>query len=156
MTIDLQAVIAIAIAYILYCGVLAGGIQLAINQLKPLFLTPIKDALTKADADTAENRYLIVIYVFRTVVTALAYVYLWGGVSATRAVLAGFASTVPDIGIAVVTVALVVLGEEVLHPVLERLYTVEKIAKELGEITVTVPTTTETTTAGVTATVTSN
>ena len=139
MTIDLQAIIATAIAFLLYCGVLAGGVQLAINQIKPLFLDPIKAWLAKVDKTTADQRYLIVIYVFRTVITTLAYLYLWGGVVATRAVIGSLAASVPDVGIAVVTIAFVVLGEEVLHPLVERLYILRDAFGGLATITVDQP-----------------
>lgn len=139
MTIDLQLVIATIIVYLGYCAILAGGIQLAVNQMKPLFLDAIKAWLVKTDETTAENRYLVVIYALRTVITALAYFYLWGGVMATRAALSGLASTVPDVGIAVVTIAVVVLGEEIIHPLIERFYILRDIARQLGEIDVTVP-----------------
>ena len=132
MTFDLQLVIAIVIAYLLYCVVLASGVQVAINQVKPLFLDPIKAKLT-------DTQYLVVLYIFRAIITGLAYVYLWGGVEATRATLNGFASSVPDAGIAIVTIAFVVLGEEVLHPLIERAYILRDIAKQLKETTANPP-----------------
>lgn len=147
MTIDLQAVIAIAIAYLLYTLALAAGVQTAINQIKPLFLDPIKAKLTEMDATTADSRYLIVIYVFRAIITALAYLYLWGGVNATRAILGSFGGSIPDAGIAIGTIALVVLGEEVIHPLVDKLYVLRDTAKLLGEINVTVPTSTVTDTS---------
>jgi len=147
MTIDLQAVIAIGIAYLLYCLALAGGIQTAINQIKPLFLEPIKNKLVEVDPLTADTRYLIVMYVFRGLITTVAYFYLGGGLNSTRAVLNGVAGSIPDVGVAIGTIALVVLGEEVLHPLIDRLYILKKIAADMGEINVTVPTSTETDTS---------
>lgn len=103
--------------------------QLAVNQLKPLFLEPIKARVT-------DDQYLIVIYVSRTLITAAAYLWIWGGVSATRAVVPLLPDAIPDIGVGIVTVALVVLGEEVIHPLVERAYILRDIAKLLKQGTI--------------------
>lgn len=129
---DLESVLAIFIVYLGYVLSLAGLIQIGINQLKPLFLEPIKERVT-------EQQYLIVIYVFRTVVTAAAYFGLWGGVEATRAI--GLPVFIPDYGVAIATIGLVVLGEEVIHPVIERFYVLRDLAKQLRDTRPTGPTT---------------
>jgi hypothetical protein len=135
---ELQTMIALAIAYLLYCLTLAGAVQVAINQVKPLFLEPIKERVT-------ERQYLIVIYVFRAIITAAAYFWLWGGIAATRAVLGGMPASIPDAGVAIVTIALVVLGEEIIHPLVSRLYVLKDTVGELGEVTIPVQASTDVT-----------
>lgn len=136
---DLENVLAIFIVYLGYVLSLAGLIQIGINQLKPLFLEPIKNRLVVPENPNGEQQYLIVIYVFRTVVTAAAYFGLWGGVEATRAI--GLPVFIPDYGVAIATIGLVVLGEEVIHPVIERFYVLRDLAKQLRDTRPTGPTT---------------
>lgn len=132
-TFDLQAALAGLIVFLLYVGSLAGALQLAINQLKPLFLDPIKNRKDAPTGDTPDNVYLVYLYVFRTGLTSLAYFYLWGGIAATRAAAPFLPAFIPDPGIAIGTIALVVLGEEIIHPLLERAYILRDVAKLLAE-----------------------
>lgn len=130
---DLQLVLAAGIAYLLYTITLAAAVQTGINQLKPLFLDPVKNR-KDAPTDGPDNVYLVYIYAFRATLTTLAYFYLWGGVVATRAVIPLLPAFVPDPGIAIVTIAFVVLGEEIIHPLLDRLYALRDAAGLLKEI----------------------
>lgn len=123
----LSDLVAIAIAFALYCLSLAGGVQVTVNQLKPLFIDPFKDKLTS-------QQYTLVIYAVRTIITAVAYFYVWGGVVATRLVVPSLPSVIPDLGVALVTIMLTVLGEEVLHPIIDRLYILRDAAKFLGDL----------------------
>lgn len=130
---DLQAVLASGIAFLLYTLTLAGAVQIAINQVKPLFLDPVKNRNEAPTDGTPDNVYLVYLYFFRAALTSVAYFYLWGGVAATRAVVPLLPAFVPDPGIAIVTIALVVLGEEIIHPLLDRLYALRDAAKLLSE-----------------------
>lgn len=132
-TFDLQLVLATGIAYLLYTLTLAGAVQVAINQLKPLFLDPVKNRKDAPTGDVPDNVYLVYLYVFRAGLTTIAYLYLWGGVAATRAVVPLLPAVVPDLGIAAVTIAFVVLGEEIIHPLLDKLYVLRDVAKLLAE-----------------------
>lgn len=126
---NIEQTIAVLIVYLLYTGALAGSIQVAINQLKPLFLDPIKNS-----ENVSPTAYLVIVYVTRTLVTAVAYLWLWGGIAATRAVLdLPIFGLVPDVGIAVVTIFFVVLGEEFIHPILDRFYVLRDIEKSLRD-----------------------
>lgn len=120
---ELQAILATLIVFLVYAGGLAAGIQVAVNELKPVFLNYVKERVTT-------DQYLIVIYVTRAGLTAIAYFGLWGGIAATRAIVE--LPFIPDAGIAVGTIAIVVLGEEIIHPLLERIYILRDIAKKLG------------------------
>lgn len=140
-TIDLQSLFAQAIAYLGSLLVFAGAVQLAINQLKPLFLDYLK---AKLDA----TQYLITFYVFRAVVTIVGFIYLWGGVATVKATLPSLPATIPDIGLAVVSIALIILGEEIIHPIMDRIYALRDAAKLLEVLPIALPTggTTTTTT----------
>lgn len=108
-----------AIAYLAYTAILAGVLQVAINHLKPIFIDPFKPQL-------ADNVYLAFMYVFRGVVTFLAYFGLWGGIEATRAAAPSLFANVPDGGVAFATIALVVLGAEFIHGAMDWLYNVKE------------------------------
>lgn len=137
-TLDLQLVIAGFIVYLLYVLSLAGIMQLAINQLKPVFLTPVKNRIAEdptnmKTGEISEGLYLLWLYTFRTGLSAIAYFYFWGGIAATRATAPFLPAFIPDPGIAIGTIALVVLGEEVIHPILERVYILRDAAKLLTQ-----------------------
>lgn len=123
-SIDLQNLFAQAIAYLGSLLVFAGAVQLAINQLKPLFLDYLKEKLS-------EQQYEITFYVFRAVVTIVGFIYVWGGVATVKATLPSLPATIPDLGIAAVSIALIILGEEIIHPLLDRLYALRDAAKLL-------------------------
>lgn len=115
MTFDIGSILGQAIAYLLFVSGLAGAIQVAINQLKPQFLEPLKERLT-------ESTYLGTMYAFRFVLTLIGYFAVWGGSEATRSLLPSLPSGVPDAGLAFVTILLIVLGQEVIHALMDKLY----------------------------------
>lgn len=117
---ELNEVLSQAVAYLLYVLALAGVVQVAINTIKPQFITPIKERL---EASGEERWYLFVFYLFRIAVTAFGFFGVWGGVAAARELLPA-AHFISDLGLGIGTVFLVVLGEEVIHPLLDRLYTI--------------------------------
>ncbi len=124
-TVSLDQILAQLIGYLTYCALLAGAVQVTVNQLKPIFIEPLKAKLDDA-------QYLATIYIVRTLFTILGYFTLWGGVEATRAVLPEMARSLPDVGIAGVTIACIVLGQEVLHAWVSRLYQIEDATKLLN------------------------
>lgn len=125
---NVESIFTQAIAYLLYCSSLSGTLQVFINQLKPSFIEPYrKEGQFLADP----NRYLAFIYVLRTVLTIVAYLTLWGGVGATRALLGSLPLVIPDLGVGTVTVMLIVMGQEILHPLITRLYEVRDATKVL-------------------------
>lgn len=131
---SLEQIVAISIAYLLYTLTLAGAVQVAIESMKPVFITPIREYL---DTVGKSQLYLPLFYTFRLLLTSIGFFSVWGGVPAVKAVL-DIELLVPDYGIAIVTILFVVLGEEVIHPLLDKLYSlkdaVEMLEIEIDEI----------------------
>ena len=126
MTFDIGNILAQGLAYLLFVSGLAGALQVGINQLKPQFLEPLKERLS-------ESTYLGTIYAFRFVLTLIGYFTIWGGSEATRALLPSLPTSVPDIGLAFVTILLVVLGQEVIHALMDKLYAFKDAVYSLTE-----------------------
>lgn len=126
----LEEILSQFIAFLTWAGMLAGAVQLAINQLKPYILTPLKDRLS-------EEAWLASIYALRTLITIIGFFSLWGGVDAARDQLPIIASNIPDVGIAIVSILIIVLGQEVIHVFIDRLYllrdTFRKLENPTGE-----------------------
>lgn len=124
MEFSLDIILSQLIAFLLYVGALAGVVQTVINTLKPQFITPIKERLIEAGR---EDWYLFVFYLFRIAVTGFGFFAVWGGVDAARAFIPSF-EFIPDFGIAFGTIFLTVLGQEIIHPLLDRLYLLKDAA----------------------------
>lgn len=122
-TVDLEQLAVWALVYLGHVLLLASVIQTAVNQLKPVFFDPIRSRF-------GDDVYLMVIYVARTALTALAYFYAWGGTAPIRAIIP-IPVEIPDLTVAWVTIGLIVLGEEFIHPIIDRLYILRDIAKML-------------------------
>lgn len=122
-TVDLEQLAVWALIYLGHIVALASVIQTGINQLKPAFFDPIRSRF-------GDDVYLMVIYVARTALTALAYFYAWGGTAPIRAIIP-IPAEIPDLTVAWVTIGLIVLGEEFIHPIIDRLYILRDIAKML-------------------------
>lgn len=122
--LNLDTILAQALAYLTYVGILAGALQVFINQLKPVFIEPLK-------AKMDEAQYLATIYIIRTLFATVAYFTLWGGVPATRSVLPEFATALPDFGIAFFTIMIAVAGTEVIHAWISNAYQFKEMAKSL-------------------------
>lgn len=132
---DLSFILAQFIAYLAYTTALAGALQVAINTIKPIALTPLK-------ARYGDKIYLMVMYVFRIALTIVGYFTFWGGVEATRALLPSLSSSIPDFGIFIVTILLIVLGEEFIHALTDRAYASKKAVDSLNTGVTTTTTTT--------------
>lgn len=124
MELSLDLILSQLIAYLLYVGALAGVVQTVINTIKPQFITPIKERL---EAEGRGDWYLFVFYIFRIAVTGFGFFGVWGGVEAAREFLPAF-EFIPDFGVAFGTIFLTVLGQEVIHPLLDRLYILKDAA----------------------------
>lgn len=124
MELTLDLVLSQVIAYLLYVGALAGVVQTVISTLKPQFITPIKDRLEAAGRG---EYYLFVFYLFRIVITGFGFFAVWGGTDAAREFLPAF-DFIPDFGVAFGTIFLTVLGQEIIHPLLDRLYLLKDAA----------------------------
>jgi hypothetical protein len=120
---SLDTALANAIAYLMYTMTLALALQVGIEQLKPLIITPIRESLKITD----EN-YVTFMYVVRAVVTIAAYVFVWGGVAATRLAVP-FLGFVPDLALGVVTVLIVIGGEEIINALIDRLNALKEAAE---------------------------
>jgi hypothetical protein len=114
-----------AFVYLAYVLSLAGALQLIINQFKPIVFEPIKEWLE-------ESHYLVFVYVVRGVITVLAFHFVWGGTEVLYG-LAPALSIFPEFGASVLTVALIVLGEEVIHGIVDRLYEIKEIVEVIED-----------------------
>lgn len=123
--IDLSAALSNAIVYLSYTMVLALALQVGIEQLKPFIITPLSKLLM-----VTEENYVPFMYIVRGVITIVAYVFIWGGVEATRAA-APFLAFVPDIALGVVTVLVVIGGESVINDLTDRLRALKEAAEML-------------------------
>jgi fatty acid desaturase len=121
MTLDLA--LSNAIAYLMYTMTLALALQVGIEQLKPFIITPLREALKISDTD-----YIAFMYVVRAFVTIVAYLWIWGGVSATRLAVP-FLAFVPDIPLGVVTVLVVIGGTSVINDLTDRLRALKEAAE---------------------------
>lgn len=120
----LENVLANAIAYLMYTMTLALALQVGIEHLKTPIIIPLQKLLKVSD-----DHYVGYIYVVRGVVTTVAYVFVWGGVAATRDA-APFLAFASDVALGAVTVAIVIGGESVINDAVDRL----KALKEAAEI----------------------
>ena len=127
MDLTLDFVVAQGITFLLYVSALAGIVQTVINTLKPQFITPIKERL---EAEGRGDWYLFVFYLFRIAVTAIGFFTVWGGVEAVRELMPAL-EFLPDIGLGLGVIILTVLGQEVIHPLLDRLYILRDAASLL-------------------------
>ncbi len=112
-----------AILFLLYTQTLAFALQQGIEHLKPLIITPLREALAVTDAN-----YVTFMYVVRGVITVAAYLFVWGGVAATRAA-APYLAFVPDFALGTVTVLIVIGGEEIINALIDRLNALKKAAE---------------------------
>jgi hypothetical protein len=124
---ELSLILGQVILYFTYVAALAGALQTSINLIKPVVLTPIKEKYGK-------EIYVLVIYVFRLLLTIVGFYFVWGGVQTARDVIPLLPTSIPDVGVAFVTIFLVVLGQEVIHPIIERLYLFQKAVNNLGTV----------------------
>lgn len=124
MELTLDLILSQLIAYLLYILALAGVVQTVINTLKPQFITPIRDRL---EAEGRGDWYLFVFYIARIIVTGFGFFGVWGGVDAAREFLPAF-EFIPDYGVAFGTIFLTVMGQEIIHPLIDRLYTFKDAA----------------------------
>lgn len=115
MTYTFDSIFAQIFAYFTVLLALAGALQTAINTLKPQVFEPIK---ARVDANT----YLVIMYAFRLLLTIFAFVFLWGGVGAVRSYVPFLPASVPDFGLSIFTIFLIVLGQEFIHAGMDRLY----------------------------------
>lgn len=122
---SLDTALSNAILYLTYTMTLALALQVGIEQLKPFIITPLRVALKITD----EN-YTAFMYIVRGVVTVIAYIAIWGGVAATRLAVP-FLDFVPDIALGVVTVLVVIGGEEVINALIDRLNALKEAAEAM-------------------------
>ncbi len=97
------------LGYLSWAGGFAALITGGIDLLKPKIITPLKEHFKWTD-----DGYLLFIYLTRAVLAVVAYHFLWGGVTSARAYLPGL-EFIPNAGISLVTVGVIVLGAEVIH-----------------------------------------
>lgn len=128
--IDFNTFLNGAIIYLMYVSSLAVVVQTAINTIKPTILESVKTALQDAGHG---DKYMFLFYIFRLLITVFGFYALWGGVDAVRQYLDFLPFTPPDAGIAIGTIFLVVTGQEVIHPLIERLYFIKETIIEVTE-----------------------
>jgi hypothetical protein len=127
MTLDIA--LSNAIAYLMYTLTLAVALQVGIDQLKPFIITPLREALKISDYD-----YLAFMYAVRGALTIIAYLWIWGGVAATRLAVP-FLAFVPDLALGVVTVLFVISGESVINDLVDKLRAAKEAAEGMAIIT---------------------
>ncbi len=102
-----------AISFLLFLSSIAGALTVLIKQFKPVFLDKVLET-------SGEQVYIVTIYAIRTV-GALVGLALMGGIG-PLVELIPFLATVPPLGVWVLSILIIVLGTEVIHPLIETLY----------------------------------
>ena len=115
MDFSLSLILAQIIAYLTFIVVIAGSVQTAVNQFKPVFLTPLKE---RFEEEGNPQYYVITIYVVRFILTLLAVLSV--PIDSLRAMIPAF-EIAPDLMIQAVTVFLIVMGEEVIHELIDKI-----------------------------------
>jgi len=113
MEFDLSVVLGQVILYLGAIGGLAAAVTLAVEHIKALGFQTLKE-------QSSDTTYLWVIYATRFVLTLFGYFYIWGGIATIRELLPIFAP-VPDHGLTIITILLIVAGEEVIHNLYDRM-----------------------------------
>lgn len=93
----------------------SGAITSFINQ----FVKPILNNITSR-FDLEEDQRLVMIYVVRTFITGFAI--LGAGGAETVRQFTGIGATVPDLALFGLTVFIITLGQEIIHPLVSYLY----------------------------------
>lgn len=129
---DLGAILASLIVYLGYLAGMATACQAAINKIKPVILEPIRNTF-----GLDERGWLVVMYVAQFVF-AIAGLATLGWASTLTASLAPVLVVlpIPDTGVLIFSVLLVVAGQEVIYGLIKGLYAVQD---GLGELNKTVP-----------------
>lgn len=124
---DLGAILASLIVYLGYLAGMATACQAAINKIKPVILEPIHSRLD-------ERGWLVVMYVAQFVF-AIAGLATLGWASTLTASLAPVLAVlpIPDTGVLLFSVLLVVAGQEVIYGLIKGLYAVQDGLGELGK-----------------------
>lgn len=120
-----------AIFYLMYILSLSAVVQTAISTIKPTVLEWVQTQLEDAGQG---DKYIFIFYIFRALVTAIGFFTFWGGTEAASQYLEFLPFTPPEAGIAVGTILLVIMGEEIIHPLIEKLYFAKTTIEELSDV----------------------
>lgn len=124
---DLSAIIASLIVYLMALGALATACQAAINKIKPVILHPLRDMFS-----LDERAYLILMYVAQ-LVFALVGMVTMGWDASIMSALAPVLSVlpIPSVGVMLISVLIVVAGQEFIYGLIKGLYAAQDALKEL-------------------------
>lgn len=124
---DLGAILASLIVYLGFLAGLATACQAAINKAKPVLLQPISD-MFKLD----ERGWLVLMYISQFVFAVIGFATLGWSATLTASLAPVLAVLpIPDTGVLVFSVLLVVAGQEVIYGLIKG---IEGFRDSVGEL----------------------